>query len=356
LDTLAPTATPIIASLKTNDTLVDVTTVLPQGGNYFTVNSYKSINASTLTGLDVLSYVSNTKTGATTPASIFYDNIPAAVFSANNYQSFAFTNYPYNYSNGSVGSEVNNTLSLNYLNYTGNYAYLIFPAAGLYSLHMQNNAIDTIDCSHLDTAIALTFNRPSPFTMTSTTCIFFGIPDTTDFTKMISFTNYQTETSRPGVDLQYPNVPVQKYELYVNASNTSNDVIGYYSYSHTIPLTLPFPTESDFSLSSTQNDNFSVHFPNAAPTYYAALLNSANIQMAIYARPDSATIHPLTFLTNQKSKLLQGITLSDLAVKNFQFEYVNGLNYGAYLPYITNPAAVNSKQITYASYLKKAIP
>ena len=29
---------------------------------------------------------------------------------------------------------------------------------------MQVNAADTVDCTHMDTAISLTFNRPQPFT------------------------------------------------------------------------------------------------------------------------------------------------------------------------------------------------
>jgi hypothetical protein len=354
LDTLAPTNTPIIAALKTNSLVVDLTTVLSQGGNLFSVNSFKSIDASTLTGLTPGSYFIKTKLGTTTPASLFYNNIPSGIVSG--FNSFVFTNYPNNSFTGSQANPTNNTVALNYLNYTGNYAYLIFPAAGLYSLHMQTNAIDTIDCSHLDTTIALTFNRPSPFTVSSLYSSFLGIPDTTDLTKIMAFTSLYTETNRPGVDLQYPNVPVQKYELNVNATNASNDNVNYYCYTNTFPLTLPLPTESDFSLSSTQNDNFSVSFPNAAPTYYVAYLNNPNIQMAIYAPSDSTTIHPVTLLTNQKSKLLQGVSLTSLAVKTFGFENVNGMSYAAYIPYITNPAATQSKRISWAASLIKSIP
>jgi len=354
LDTLAPTNTPIIAALKTNSTVVDLTTVLSQGGNFFSVNTFKSINASTLTGLTPGSYFIKTKLGTTTPASLFYNNIPSGVI--NGFNSFVFTNYPDNSSTGSQASPANNTIALNYLNYTGNYAYLILPAVGLYNLHMQTNVTDTVDCSHLDTAIALTFNRPSPFTVSSLYSTFLGIPDTTDLTKIISFTSLYTATNRPGVDLQYPNVPVQKYELNVNATNASNDVVDYYCYTNTIPLMLPFPAENDYSLSSTTNDNFSVSFPNAAPTYYAAFLSNANILMAIYAPSDTSTIHPVTLLTNQKSKLLQGVSLSTLAVKTFEFENIAGMNYATFLPYITNPTAIQAKRITSASNLIKTLP
>jgi hypothetical protein len=233
---------------------------------------------------------------------------------------------------------------------------MIFPKIGLYSLHSQTNTIDTVDCSHLDTAISLTFNRPSPFTVFSQYSSFSGIPDTTDLTKIISFASFKVPTSRPGVDLEYPGIPVEKYELNVNAQNGSGDYTDYYCYTNTIPLTLPFPAESDYSISSTQNDNFSVNFPNAAPTYYTVTLTSPNIRMTIYAPADSNTIHPVTLLTNQKSKLLQGVSLSSLAVKGFEFENIAGFNYAAYIPYITNPAAVKVKRITSATSLIKTIP
>ena len=48
LDTLVVTGDAVIAALKTNDTLVDVTSVLPGGGAYYTINCYKSVNASEL--------------------------------------------------------------------------------------------------------------------------------------------------------------------------------------------------------------------------------------------------------------------------------------------------------------------
>ncbi len=354
LDTLAPTNTPIIASLKTNSDVVDLTTVISQGGGFFSVNTIKSIDASTLTGLTPGSYFIKTKIGATTPASLFYNNIPNGLITGSN--SFVFTNYPDNSITSSQASPANNTVALNYLNYTGNYAYMIIPSAGLYNLHMQTNAKDTVDCSHMDTAIALTFNRPAPFTVSSLYSRFLGIPDTTDLTKMIAFTSVYTETNRPGVDLQYAGVPVEKYELNVNATNASNDNINYYCYSNTIPLTLPFPSESDYSLTSTQNDNVAVSFPNTKPTYYVAYLSNSNIQMAVYAPADTSAIHPVSLLTNQKSKLLQGISINNLAVKTFGFENITGMTYSSFIPYITNPAATQAKRILTASSLIKTIP
>jgi hypothetical protein len=57
LDTIATGGQPVIAAHKTNDTLVDVTTVLPDGNGHFTITTFKSINAATFTGLATYGYV-----------------------------------------------------------------------------------------------------------------------------------------------------------------------------------------------------------------------------------------------------------------------------------------------------------
>jgi hypothetical protein len=356
LDTLAPTNTPIIAALKTNDTLIDLTTAITAGTNYYIIYSYKSVNAATLTGLSPSDYFIKAKIGATSAASILYTNIPPGVLNSNSLYNLVFTNYPDNIPTSSSANLTNNSITINYLNYAGNYAYLLLPEAGLYNLHMLSNASDTVDCTHMDTAISLTFNRPTAFTVSSVSSPFNGIPDTTDLTKIIAFNTIYSAASRPGVDFEYPNIPVQKYELFVNATNASNDNIGFYCYTSTIPLTLPFPDESAYSLASTQNDNFEVTFPGAKPTYFQTTWSNPNIYLNMYAPSDSGTLHPVTLLANQKSKLLQGVTLSNLAIKAFRFEYVTALNYSTYLSYITNPAAIQAKRILSAASLQKSFP
>src|ERR1700753_1515240 len=98
LDTLAIGGQPVIATLKTNDTLVDITTVSPLGGAYNNIAVYKSINASTIAAVGAGGYeiAFGLKTQATTPASIFYRNIPPGTLNNTPGQQFLFTNFPYN--------------------------------------------------------------------------------------------------------------------------------------------------------------------------------------------------------------------------------------------------------------------
>jgi hypothetical protein len=266
-----------------------------------------------------------------------------------------FTNF-YNNSPGYIGvSPADNTVEVHYNNYPGNYAYLLIPSAGLYNLHMQSNAIDTVDCTHMDTAASLTFDRPEPFTINSGFSSFIGIFDTTDLTKVIGLSDYSlAPPSRFGVDLEYPNIPVQKYEMSFSATNASNDALDYYQYSSTLPKTLPLPKEADFNISSAQNDNFVVTFPGNKPTYYFVQLISSNTTVTLYSRPDSSTMHPVSFLTNLKSKMLQSVNLTVLKPTEFEVDNFSGMNYSTYLPFVLSP--ITPKYITWDAQLIKTLP
>jgi len=358
LDTMATGPAPVVATLRTNDSLLDVTSVV-SGGNQYSIQTLRSINPSTLKWLDFGGYIMayGLKAGNTTPASIYYKNIPPGILTTTLAPQFLFTNYPWNEFSGAGIDPYANSVSVTYNRYPGNYAYFLLPGAGLYSLHMQVNARDTIDCSHLDTAVALTFNRPEPFTVSALYSSFIGIPDTTDMTKVISFSDFfLAAPSRPGVDLEYPNIPVQKYELNVYATNASNDAVGYYCYTNEIPLTLPLVKESDFTISSSTDANFSVTFSGTKPSYYRTYWKSDSVYWDIISPDDAGSFDPTTLIANQKSRMLQGIDLSSMQIQEFEMENVDGMPYRTWLPYITDPSQISSHRISFAANLIKSFP
>jgi hypothetical protein len=358
LDTLATPPTAIIAALRTNDTLVDVTAIVNNAnGVTYTAYIYQSVNASTIPRLTQTGYNSlggPLKAGTTTSSQILYENVPPGILNSSANQTL-FTNFYNNPPGQIVVSPTDNTVVIHYNNYPGNYAYLLIPSAGLYNLHAQSNAIDTVDCTHMDTAISLTFDRPEPFTINTQYSSFIGIFDTTDLTKVIGLSDYLlAPPSRLGVDFEYPNIPVQKYELSFSATNASNDVLEFYTCASTIPTTLPLPKEADFNISSTQNDNFVVTFPGNKPTYYFVQLTSPNLTATLYSRPDSSTMHPVSFLTNLKSKLLKNVNLSLLDPTEVEVDNYNGMNYSTYLPFAADPNV--PKHISLKAKLIKHLP
>jgi hypothetical protein len=207
-----------------------------------------------------------------------------------------FTNYP---NNGAFSTEFFPTLNsarVTFQNYPGNYAYWLFPGAGLYKLHIQQNAVDTVDCTHMDTVISLVFPRPVVFSIIPRYSQFIGIFDTTDLTKVIAFADSAQAYGLIGVDFQYPNIPVQKYEMSFVAfyNGSSLDTLHYYGYSNSVPSSMPFPSLLGIGLPNTQADDFSLSYPNNKPSYYQVFLSNALINYSLWVNPDSSTVHPRT--------------------------------------------------------------
>jgi hypothetical protein len=356
LDTIAALSTPVIATLHTNDNLVDVTTVrFIQGMNNYAVSVFKGVNASTLTTTGLGSYKLKTQVGTTTPANILYTNVPSGIYSnAASLNNTLFTNFPGNEFSG-LNLDAANVLQVYYNQSPGNYAYLLLPTVGLYNLHMPTSTADTVDLTSMDTALSLTFNRPYPFTVIPAGSSFIGIPDTTNLNQIIGFSSIFQPYSRTGVDFEYPKVAVEKYELYVSATDSTGDY-GYYYYGSNIPTTLPFARSSDFSIASSQSSGFSVSFPGTTPTYYLTQWNGANVILSVYSSPDSGSLKPIDWLTALKSSLLNSVGYTDLTLRIIEIDDVPGMNYASWLAYTTNPAAIATRQVTSASSFSQTFP
>ena len=73
----------------------------------------------------------------------------------------------------------------------------------------------------------------------------------------------------------------------------------------------------------------------------------------LYASPDSVSLQPLTLLTAQKSKLLQGQSLSSLTLKAFQYENVQGYGYAGFLGLTCDTVLLGTTRVVSAiSYAK----
>lgn len=357
LDTVTTNAGPMIAALKTNDTLLDITLVVQASAHRFFASVYKSINPSRLTSLIMYSFEQVYTPAPSTSSTIVYYNVPAALtnytFGPNG--TIAFTYY-YAGASTSQGSPdpSHHTIRYTYTGSTGNYAYLLFPQLGLCKLHLQQHAVDSVDCTTMDTAVALTFNRPFPFTTLVGASTLYAIPDTNDLANVISYTSILQPIGQ-GLDFQYDPFPAEKYEMNYLANNNDNDFLYYYAYTKTLPNTLPLFQSSDYSVSSSQSDNFSVTFPGSRPSYYELAYGDTVLSYSLWASPDTTTLHPLTFLTNKKCKLLQNVAITTLPQPSLSMTNFNGLDYAGYFQYITNQAAIKTKPIAYMSMLMKQV-
>lgn len=357
LDTTAPPNTTVAATLHTNATLVDVTTLAVNTDTSLTVTTFKSVNPSSWQTSLPNNY-SSPNEQPLRPVALNLINIPPAystgyepIMISNNRQQFDFE-LPINGTTLTTGIEgsVNNML------------YTLLPARLLYSFMPVASANDTvvngpstvIDFSQpMDTARVLTFSKPAgysaPFNVT-----LYGIMDTTDFSKTLNL--YQPTVFIIGDGLQLPDVVyppknVQKYELSASLVGPTGKIgVSYYSYGDSLTGSFPFPTTASYTLTSNQPDNFSVQFLSVSPTYYQTEWTAGKIYFYEYSAPDTTVQHPLTFLTGLNAQKLKGQDLSGLQATSFSFDTFEGMDYAGFWGYACNPAAILTKRVSSSIY------
>jgi hypothetical protein len=347
LDTISPPNTDIVASLKTNANLVDITNVyFDSYANSYNVVTYKAVDPSTWTSIYSGSYHAPVGgSPSNVPAEMFFTNIPSG-------NSILFSNCTAEPPNSFTIDVLAKTLDVSYHLHASNYAYAIWPNEKRYSMHIPQGPHDTIDCTNLDTTKELALTHSPLYDFYHSRLI--GILDTTDFTRsLFLYDNYLTPLfTLP--ELLYPEKNIQKYELMTEWLSGNNENIAAYSYGDKPDGHIDYPDNTMYSITSILNNHFSVDFKSVRPSYYNTNWQAGNIVWTLYASPDSAVLDPLGILSAQKSRILQGQSLGALKLLSFQFENVQGFDYQGYLSYTCNPALLKTKRVTNAvSYSKK---
>jgi hypothetical protein len=269
------------------------------------------------------------------PGTITYTNAPQVDFNSVHFSSLPTTSTL----EPSVANYANGQLDISYSGLSGNnLAYLILPTIGQYSYQPIHAVNDTISLSQMDSTIRVSFSMPPQYSLAASTM--WGYLDTTDFTKYLLLYSYYQSLSLG--DLQYPpkkRVPAQKYAVDVEATSPNSEFLAYRTFGAAPPagtLSVPFPANPIYTLNSTTNDSFSVSFAQQ-PTNYTTNWSAGNLNVSINAAPDSMLIRALPLVTSLHSKLLQGQSLSGLALQNFDYEIAAGQTYASYYTHQTNP-------------------
>jgi hypothetical protein len=338
LDTMSPYPNALVATLNTTQTLVDFSVVsYDTAYTQYVIKTYKGVNPSKWLSVDAGTYYLPALAGGPTLANVVYKNPPAVSFNGIWIADYAGYNlqsgfsYPPGY------------IVINYSQYSPtNYVYFLLGAAGLYNFHIPQGINDTVDLSHMDTAVMLNFNVPGTFTVSSNRLN--GIMDTTDFTKSI-WLSPDDPAGSTAWNIEYPRKLVQEMELFVTATSPNGSAL-YYSYGDTISPTLPLLDQSAYTLSSMQFNNFAEKFTTVHPSYYYTQWVGGEINYQLYASPDSTNLNPQALLTSLNSKILQGQTLSGLSLYAFYFENATGFNYADFFSYVHNPAQLKSRRVS----------
>ena len=344
LDTMSPYPNPLVASLRTSQTLIDLTTIVydtPEAR--YEVSTIKAINPSLWGAVDPNIYYSNSSYPnlSATNATVHYINTPPYISNG----QFLIDDYVSQF-NFTSGTPSYGYLDVTYSSYNpANYVYLIFPYSGLYNFHIPpQGTADTVDLSTMDTAVTINYVKPPGYSVTYT--YLYGIMDTTDLTRTLALYRDFSGINIP--DVEYPKKYVQKFEFNMNISidNTHSD--NYYSYGDTIPSTLYWPSDIDYTLPSNQFTAFQVAFaPTVHPAEYGIAWSKNNLLYSIIAPSDSTTLNPQDMLSSLKgAKLLQGQSLTGLRLGSFVFETPGTLSYADYYSAVYSPAQDKSKHIS----------
>jgi len=338
LDTVVPSYTAINTSLRTNYTLVDVTNIFYNSylGKY-NATTYKAVNPAGWANDYNLSYYSPLATlSSSTIANMVYINMP-------NLNNFMFDQSSIQGITDTI--DVLNHVAIGVYYYVpGNYAYMMCAPLGLYSMHMPQTLRDTVDCTHLDTAVAVTFTPSSYYSFSSSNL--YGYPDTTNISTALGLYTYWVNPLWSLQELWYPPKYFQKYALETTYTSNNKELVTAYSYTSSISSNIAYPDPGSYTIGASQNNNFTVSWNAGMPTYYYTTWQDSTLTWTLYASPDSATLNPLAMLTAQSSKMLKGTNLSSLALANFQFENVSGYNYSSFLALTCDSALLQKTRVS----------
>jgi hypothetical protein len=342
LDTVVPVNTQLTATLSTDATLVNATTIVYNPAySQYDVYNYRGVNPSTWNIISPPQYydlMRPTTYQSTSPATVVYTHPPAIndPTSLNNMLMSDFTqvdNLGVPYAPSQVTYQPGVALTINYYNSGNNTLYLLLPQLGLYNYHQYQSTLDSVDLTHMDTAVEVTYTKPASTYPVIT--FLRGFLDTTNpASSVLLFSGPYTIP----FDVEYPAKGVQTYELFYFAGNNSQELISFYCYGPSVPATLPFPTSPSYNIAANQSDSFNVQFPGLRPSLYAGNWLAGTTNLTVYASPDSGVVHPLRFLNALNSKLLSGQSFGTPVAQSLTWQQLPGLDLAGELNYFFNPS------------------
>jgi len=344
LDTLSPFAGTLVADLRTNEKLVNITMIAHDTiGKKYGIVTEMSVNPAQWASLyGGLNYYAPIDDIPYTFQTLHYENIPALpIFD----QVWAVSGI-----GGSGGSINMGQSTVPYNNYGINrYVYTLLPHSGLYNFHLLTQLDDVINLSHLDTAVRLNLQLPSEYKIITANVV--GIMDTTDYNKSLLLWYKNLWTDVP--DIEYPSKLVQRYESEVLVQGNDKNTAISFSYADSVPSHPLLPASSSLTVTSSQNNHLTFSFSGVHPSSCNSSLLSGQINWNINSSPDSTSLQPVKFLTSLNAKMLKGVDLSTLAVKGIRYEIVDGMDYANFKELEHTPGLQRSKRVRSAMVYTK---
>jgi hypothetical protein len=316
LDTITSFNAPVVTWLKTNQSLLDVTTVRNWAttGAYL-IHSYKAIDLSGWVNIPDNDSAQPLSGGTTLPPPV------------TGLMTYAHVNVPYgSYYNVLAGGRAdvrqsNGTAFMwgGYNASPGDYAYLIFPTLGLFNVHRIVGSTDTVDLSRPDTCATVTFNRSSLYKTSGFTIA--GYPDSTDLLHTVQLTYYSAlgAAINDAGNMVYPGKKsFQKYTFsyFVSDGVNNNYASVNLPFVDRIPDVVSAPDPSWYTISLSSDTVVTTNFTGHTPTYYNVTTHMGSNQFTLTVRGDSTLVRPVDFYASLNSKWLAGQNYHTMVMDN----------------------------------------
>lgn len=255
---------------------------------------------------------------------INYQNLP---------NNISLSNLQMGNANGYSYDAANNSLQLSYFSKLPYESTILFPDSHLYNYYIANSAQETVNVSHLDMALAHTFQKTLPAMNTFRSLSIFTRKD--DVSSRIKFYDSYIQTGIPTEDLLYP-AAIAKQFLVLYSVFDANTAYFTAQFGDALSSSIDFKDSSYYQLDSTSIDHYTIAFLKENPSCYSLIFYSPDNVNWTYNLPaekkDFTIQEKLTDLS--KSKMLKGWNSSQMKFRTLSVTYADKMNYHNYFNYI----------------------
>ncbi|MFD2247541.1 hypothetical protein [Pontibacter ruber] len=344
LDTLIAFNTDHKLRIKSGDTKYDLTTVLFNApNNSYWVETYVQVNPDKWHLR--YSMTSNTSPIEREKAEVTYTNIP-------NDKDMYF------WSKGSTGYMATwNAGTLKFANYTRSLptdlAYIILPNYGKYMFTELTSNKTTVDFTEAGNTGKRKYTKPAGITNFRT--YLYGYTKEDEKTKQNLYSSLISLSNE--YDLHFPPTGIEVYDLEVTYTDAGSYLHSYKYYGNQIPTEIDFAPTSDFSVSTSGFEDFTVTFTDDKPSiynmYWAATDASFDARWNVYSSPEKSSFKPKAFLEGLKSKTLEGKNVSAFKLSYVRSQKMKDHSYQAILDIMANPALSLYKEVKQSRIIRK---
>jgi hypothetical protein len=210
---------------------------------------------------------------------------------------------------------------------------LLFPEQKLYCLYDATSTVDTVDISHLDSALTYTYEKTSPLNIIYRDVTIYEKKD--DASSRVRFWHSTYPEPTPYYDIMYPSKGAQQYLVNFVAVDANDQPSFTTQFSDTIQTQVDFLDSSYYHITIHDSLHFDISFPKVLPSFYNVNLKGDNFAWDIHLPSTKNTFDGTGKMIDlSKSIRLKGMDYSKLHFGGLLLGNGDNMNYIDYYNFI----------------------